>query len=73
MRRIIYIGRAQTPKNEVFSSQDLMLPSERACSNKPKLFEFFKYLIFKEVMAIFVPAKSPNIWQPILGPAQAFK
>ena len=30
-------------------------------------------LIFKEVMAIFVPPKSPNIWRPILGPAQVSK
>ena len=27
------VGRAHTPKNEVFGSQDFMLPSERACSN----------------------------------------
>ena len=24
-------------------------------------------------MVIFVPAKSPNIWRPILGPAQVSK
>ena len=27
------IYRAHTPKNEVFRSQDLMLPAERTCSN----------------------------------------
>ena len=36
--------------------------------NKPKRF-FLNLLISKDVMAIFVPPKSPNIWQPILGPA----
>ena len=30
---ICFISRAHTPKNEVFSSQYLMLPAERACSN----------------------------------------
>ena len=31
--RSVPIVRAHTPKNEVFSSQYLMLPAERACSN----------------------------------------
>ena len=30
---LITDSRAHTPKNEVFSSQYLMLPAERACSN----------------------------------------
>ena len=34
---------------------------------------FLNILIFKEVMAIFVPPKSPNIWRPILGPGRVSK
>ena len=34
---------------------------------------FWNILFFKEVMAIYVPPKSPNIWRPILGPARASK
>ena len=50
-----------------------MLPAESLFQLSQNFLNFLNILIFKEVMAIFVPAKSPNIWRPILGPAQVSK